>query len=116
MSHRYDRIAEELKKEISAILRELKDPRVSSALVSVTRVEVAQDLSVAKVFVSMLAEDAQKAETIDAIKHASGFIRREIGHRLDLRHSPALSFFADTSIEHGAHINKLLKDLGTSEE
>ncbi|NMA68931.1 MAG: 30S ribosome-binding factor RbfA [Desulfitobacterium sp.] len=108
--HRSNRLAESLKQEISQMIREeLKDPRIGFA--TVTSIEVADDLSHAKVYVSVLG-DAQKAqETIDALKGATGFVRTEIGKRIRLRHVPEIVFKYDNSIEYGAHITRLLRDV-----
>ncbi len=107
---RTDRISEELKKELSALIRELKDPRINS-LVSVLNVSVTKDLKFAKAYISVFGDEASKKGVIDALKSASGFIRREIGHRVNLRATPEFTFVLDDSIEYGAHINEVLKNL-----
>ena len=109
--NRIDRISEEVKKELSMIIRELKDPRLSKAVVSVVNVNVTKDLKFAKAFISVLGgEDVQKG-AMDALKSASGFIRKEVGHRINLRNTPEFTFVLDKSIEYGAHINEVLKNL-----
>ena len=109
--NRIDRISEEVKRELSMIIRELKDPRLSKAVVSVINVNVTKDLKFAKAFISVLGnEDVQKG-AIDALKSAAGFIRKEVGHRINLRSTPEFSFVLDNSIEYGAHINEVLKNL-----
>ncbi|MBQ2932907.1 MAG: 30S ribosome-binding factor RbfA [Clostridia bacterium] len=108
--NRIDRISEEVKKELSAIIRELKDPRVST-LVSVVNVSVTKDLKFAKAYISVLGNEKAQKDVIDALKSASGFIRREIGHRINLRATPEFTFILDNSIEYGAHINQVLKNL-----
>ena len=106
--HRASRLAETLKVEISQMIREeLKDPRIG--FVTVTTIDVAEDLGHAKVFVSVLGDEAQRKESIDALNRAAGFVRREIGQRVRLRYAPEIVFKYDPSIEHGAHIAKLLK-------
>ncbi len=108
--NRIDRISEEVKKELSAIIRELKDPRIST-LVSVVNVSVTKDLKFAKAYISVLGSEKAQKDVIDALKSASGFIRREIGHRINLRATPEFTFILDNSIEYGAHINQVLKNL-----
>ena len=107
-SHRSDRIAEEIKKELSDIIRhDMNDPRVKG-LVSVTHVEVSRDISTASIFLSSLGDDGEQAEMLKAVKQATGFIRRELARRLKLRAMPELVFRADISIRTGARINELL--------
>ena len=108
--NRIDRISEEVKKELSAIIRELKDPRIST-VVSVVNVSVTKDLKFAKADISVLGSEKAQKDVIDALKSASGFIRREIGHRINLRATPEFTFILDNSIEYGAHINQVLKNL-----
>ena len=110
-SHRIDRTTEDIKRELTAIFRELKDPRVAGLMLSVVRVEVANDLSACKVYISAMEgiEAARRATT--GLKSASGFIRRELALRLRLRHVPALQFSATDSIEYSANIARKLKEL-----
>lgn len=108
MVERIHRISEEVKKEISNIIRnELKDPRLSK-LISITSVNVTRDLRYAKVYISVLGNDEEKKNTLIALKNAAGFIRRELGHRINMRYTPEVLFELDTSIEHGAYITKLI--------
>ena len=107
-SHRSGRIDEEVKRELGAVIRELKDPRISG-VVSVVAVNVTKDLRFAKAFISVLGSYEQKAKTMEGIKSGAGFVRREIGKRLNLRQTPEFSFVLDDSIEQGAHINDILK-------
>jgi len=110
MADRIVRISEEVKKEISSIIQnDLKDPRLPN-MVSIISCNVTKDLRYAKVYVSVLGNDEQKKNAISALKSAAGFIRRELGHRLQLRYTPEIHFELDTSIEHGIYINKLLDD------
>lgn len=109
--HRIGRINEEIKKEISNIVRdEISDPRLT-AMVSVTKVEVTSDLRYAKVFVSLFGNDESQKESLEALKSSAGFIRREVGHRINLRYTPEIILELDNSIEQGIHINTLLSDL-----
>lgn len=112
--YRLGRINDEMQKELSTILREVKDPRVSSAFISITAVETTPDLKFAKVFYSALSGD--KKEIAKGLKSSSGYIRRELAQSLNLRMTPELSFYEDHSIEHGAHISKLLEKIEFSEE
>lgn len=108
--NRIDRISEEVKKELSNIIRELKDPRVMT-MVSVVNVSVTKDLKFAKAYISVFGDEKAQKDVIDALKSAAGFIRREIGHRINLRATPEFTFVLDNSIEYGAHINEVLKNL-----
>lgn len=107
---RTDRISEEIKKELSSVIRELKDPRIPM-MTSVVSVSVTNDLRYAKAFISVMGTDEEKKDAIRALSSAQGFIRREIGSRIKLRCVPEFTFTQDTSIEYGAHINKLLNDI-----
>ncbi len=110
MSDRITRISEEVKKEVSNIIQnEIKDPRLPS-LVSIIDCNVSKDLGHAKIYISVLGNDEEKKNAIKALKSAAGFIRHELGHRIQLRCTPELHFELDTSIEHGIYINKLLDD------
>ena len=112
--HRPNRLAETLKEEISQLIRlELKDPRIG--FVTVTSVDVANDLAHAKVYISVLGSVDEGKESLEILNHAAGFVRSEIGKRVRLRHVPAIVFVYDPSIQHGAHIAKLLRDVSESE-
>lgn len=108
--NRINRINEEARKELSSIIRELKDPRVNT-LCSVVAVDITKDLRWCKVFISVLGSEKQQNDTIDGLKSAAGFVRRELSHRLALRYTPEMVFELDHSIEHGAHINQILHDI-----
>ena len=97
-SHRLGRITEDIHRELTAIFREVKDPRVQEGLISIVRVDVTNDLSYCTVYISAMQglEQAKVAEK--GLKSAAGFIRRELGHRLKLRHVPQLIFTATDSI------------------
>lgn len=110
---RTDRISEEIKKELSNIIRDLKDPRIPM-MTSVVSVSVTNDLRYAKAYISVMGTDEEKKAAIKALASAQGYIRREVGSRITLRCVPEFSFVEDTSIEYGAHINKLLHDIGTN--
>ncbi|MEY4480648.1 MAG: hypothetical protein RLZZ267_1326 [Bacillota bacterium] len=104
---RVGRVGEQIKKELSQLLQqELKDPRIG--FLTVTGVDVTNDLSQAKVYLSVLGSEEQKEATFHAIARAKGFIRSELGRRVLLRHTPELIFKTDASIEYGSHIEALL--------
>lgn len=114
--YRKDRVAEDIKREIVALIRELKDPRVKDKMLTVVRVEVSQDLSYAKVFVSSLSgiDDAKLA--VKGLESATGLIRHEVGKRLRLRKAPELKFAADDSVEHGMEIFRKIEALKKDDE
>jgi len=108
-SNRIGRINDEIQRELAAQFRNLKDPRVSQGgMVSITRVDTTADLRYAKVYVSVL-DKSQEKDVLKGLKSASGFLRRELGHALQLRYTPELQFLGDDSIQHGAHILELLR-------
>ena len=112
---RIDRISQECHKAIDGIIRdELNDPRVGGTW-SIVRCEVTRDLRYCKVRVSILEQEKRK-DMMAALKKASGFIRRELGHRVDLRYVPEILFELDTNIEYAAHINQLLKETQRHDE
>lgn len=113
-NYRKGRINDEVKKELSQVLREVKDPRLTDAFISITAVEVTGDLKFAKVYYSAMMGD--KKEVAKGLKSSVGYIRREIARRLNLRMTPEFSFYEDHSIEHGAHISKLLNGIEISPE
>ena len=102
-------INDEVQKELAMILREIKDPRVSDAFISITAVEVTPDLKFAKVYYSAMQGD--KKEVAKGLKSSAGYIRRQLAQRLNLRMTPELTFCEDHSIAHGAHISKLLNEI-----
>lgn len=106
---RIDRISQECHRAIDAIIRdELNDPRIGGTW-SIVRCEVTRDLRYCKVRVSILEEDLRR-DMMAALKKAAGFVRRELGRRVDLRYVPEIQFELDTNIEYAAHINQLLKE------
>jgi ribosome-binding factor A len=109
------RVGELLKEEISQIvLREMKDPRIG--FVSVTDVEVSGDLRHAKVFISVYGSDKEKEETLEGLQQAQGFVRKLVGERIKIHHTPEIIFRYDDSIENGVHISEIIKDLKESGE
>ena len=114
---RMDRINEEVRRELSEILREeVKDPRVDQHLLSVIKADTSKDLKYCKVFISILGDDEQRMETAKALKSAAGFIRRELAARLNLRNTPELKFVMDDSIEYSIHISQMLKEVEPTEK
>ncbi len=110
-NHKLGRTTEDIKRELTAIFRGLKDPRVNACFLSIVRVEVTNDLSYCTVYVSALEGlDAAKS-AVKGLKSASGFIRRELGHRLRLRHVPELIFTPTDSIAYSAEISRILNSL-----
>ncbi len=108
-SNRIGRINEEIQRELSEQFRRLKDPRVSSGMVSITRVDTTGDLRYARVYISAL-DKGQENEVLKGLKSAAGFLRHELGQALQLRYTPQLQFIPDDSIEYGAHILEMLRD------
>ncbi len=115
-NHKLGRTTEDIRRELSAIFRELKDPRVNSCFLSIVRVEVTNDLSYCTVYVSALEGLDRAKEAIKGLKSASGFIRRELGHRLRLRHVPELIFTPTDSIEYSAEISRILNSLDIKDD
>ena len=108
---RLDRVNQLIREEISLLLqRELKDPRLG--FVTVTQVETSPDLRTAKVFVSVLGDEAQWTASLAALASARGFVRNWLRQHLNLRQTPELDFRADRSMEHAARIQELLRQLG----
>lgn len=115
-SNRINRINDEIQRELAGQLRNLKDPRVSgTGMVSITRVDTTGDLRYARVYVSVL-DKSQERDVLKGLKSASGFLRRELGRALQLRYTPELQFIGDDSIQHGAHILEVLRQVERAEE
>ena len=109
-SNRIGRINEEIQKELSSLIRNLKDPRVQDTMISITHVETTPDLRWAKVYVSFLQED-RAADALKGLKSAGGYLRRELGRALNLRYTPELNWALDDSITYGAKMMKLINSL-----
>ncbi len=107
---RINKINEEIRRELSAIIRDLKDSRIPM-MTSIVAVRVTNDLSYAKVYVSVMGDEEVQKKALAGLRSAAGFVRREVGRRLTLRHTPEVLFELDHSIEHGAHINQMLNDI-----
>ena len=108
--HRIDRISEDIKREIIAVIRELKDPRIDKML-TIVRADLSGDMSSCKIYVSSFDGIERAKESVEGLKSAAGFIKRELFHRLKMRKAPELTFIADNSIERSAEISKKLHDL-----
>ena len=109
-SNRINRINEEIQKELSALLRTVKDPRVQDTMISITRVETTPDLRYTKVYVSFLQEERVK-DAMAGLKSGVGYLRRQLGHNLQLRYSPEIVWSEDDSITYGARMLKLINSL-----
>ena len=110
-SFKIDRTTEDIHRELTAILREVKDPRVKDCLLSLVRVEVTNDMSYAKVYISAMEGLEAAKSAVKGLTSAQGFIRHELVTALHLRHTPELRFVADDSIAYSAGIAKTLLDL-----
>ena len=105
-----------LRREVADILeRRLRDPRITTT-VTVTDVEVTPDLSFARIYVSMLGDESVRAGVMDALGHATGFVRRELGQRLELREVPDIRFMYDASLDRGARVDELLRRIEQGEK
>jgi len=108
-SNRIGRINEEIQRELSSLLRNLKDPRLQNGLLTITHVDTTSDLRYSRIFISAFNKDQEK-EMLKGLKSASGYLRRELGSALKLRYTPELQFIADDSIRQGAHILEMLRN------
>ena len=107
---RIDKINTEVMRELANIIRELKDSRIP-VMTSVVAVHVTNDLRYAKAYISVMGDENDKKKAMAGLNSAAGFIRREMSKRVNLRYTPEFIFEADNSIEHGTHIDKLLKNI-----
>ncbi|MBQ6384980.1 MAG: 30S ribosome-binding factor RbfA [Lachnospiraceae bacterium] len=110
MSARNMRLNGEVQRELSTIIRELKDPRIA-VMTSVADVYVAPDLKTCKVYISVLGDEAALQETMEGLQSAKGFMRRELAHRLNLRYTPELTLIADQSIGRGVEMSKKIDEV-----
>lgn len=119
--YRQSRLNDSVAQEVSLILRDVKDPRVSGGMLTVTGAEVTTDLKYAKIYYSILGEEDDLKETERGLRSAAGFIRSQLARRLNMRITPELSFVFDRSVRHGAHIAEVLNrldipaDIGTED-
>ena len=114
--NRQERINEEVRRELSDIIRGLKDHRVMGKIASVVSVEVTKDLKYAKAFISVMGTPDEKKAYIDGLKSAAGFVRREVSQRLNLRCTPQFTFVIDNSVEYGIHINEIIHKINEKED
>ena len=112
---RIDGINQEIQKELSALLRSVKDPRVQDVMISITRVETTPDLRYTKVYVSFLQTE-KAAEAMKGLKSAAGFLRRQLGSNLKLRYAPEIVWALDDSITYGARMLELINSLDTGSD
>ena len=111
------RVNSEVMRELSMIIRgEIKDPRISS-MASVVSVEVAPDLKTCKAYISVLGDEKEREDTLEGLKSAEGYIRKELARRINLRNTPEIKFIMDQSIEYGVRMSKLIDEVnGQGEE
>ena len=114
-SNRIATINQEIQKELSSLLRNVKDPRVQNTMISITRVETTPDLRWAKVYVSFL-EEHRAAEAMKGLKSASGYLRRQLGSNLKLRYAPEIVWSLDDSITYGAKMLGLINSLNVKHD
>ena len=114
-SNRINRINEEIQKELSNLIRNLKDPRIQNTMISITRVETTPDLRYTKVYVSFLQEE-KAADALKGLQSAAGYLRRELGQALKLRYTPQIMWALDDSITYGAKMLKLINSLEVKED
>ena len=113
-SNRIGRINEEIQRELAELIRQLKDPRVQT-MISITRVDTTPDLRYARVYISVL-DEARSKDAMRGLRSASGWLRRELGARLQLRYTPELVLEEDDSLKYGAHMYDLLSKLNISKD
>ena len=114
-SNRIGRINEEIQRELSGLLRTVKDPRVADAMLTITHVDTTSDLRYSRIYISALDRTDEK-DLMRGLKSASGYLRHELGQRLQLRYTPELRFIPDGSIEYSAHISATLDQIKKKEE
>lgn len=112
----HGRMAQDMKRELIAIIGEMKDPRVTGGLLTVTRLDVTPDLDVAKVYISVLGREGGAAPVVKAINKASGFVRTEISRRMHIRKAPRFIFVEDDGAAYAAHISEVLSELDIPRE
>ena len=108
------RVSQEVARELSVIIRGLKDPRIG-LMTSVMDAEVAPDLKTCKVYISVLGSEEEQQETMRGLKSAEGFIRRELARGLNLRNTPELTFVLDRSIGRGIRMSKLIDEVSNAQ-
>ena len=112
MNYRIEKINAEILRELSSLIREVKDPRLKEAdLISITKVDTTSDLCLSKVYVSVLGSEDSKKAVIKGLTSAEGFLRSGIAKALDLHATPKLTFVIDTAGEYASHIEKVIQDI-----
>ena len=109
------RMAQDMKRELIAIIGAMKDPRVTGGLLTVTRLDVTPDLDVAKAYISVMGREGGSAPVVAALNKASGHVRTEISRRMHIRKAPRFVFVADDGAAYAAHISEVLRDLEEAE-
>ena len=105
------RLAQDMKRELIAIIGRLKDPRLEGGLLTVTRLDVTPDLDVAKVYVSVMGREDGPKPAIEALNRAAGHVRTEVSKKMHIRKAPRFIFVEDDGAAYAAHINELLRSL-----
>jgi len=113
--HREERINEEIKRALTSVIRSLKDPRLSSGMVSILKADVTKDLKFCKVYVSVLGNEESKQAVYKGLESAKGFIKKEIAMQVKLRAVPEIIFTIDNSIEEGDRILKIMESIKKNE-
>ena len=111
VNKRIERIKEDIKRELAVIFTKLKDPRITKNFISVLRVEISNDLSYCKIYISAIEGLEKAKEAVIGLDSAKGFIKRELGTRLEIRHIPSLIFTPTDSLEYSANISKIISTL-----
>lgn len=114
-NYRMDRTGEDIMRELTAILRTVKDPRVTGSMISIVRVDVTRDLSYATIYISSMSGIDAAKDAVKGLKSAAGYMRRELGMALKLRHTPELRFVADDSIEYSSNIAAMINKISKTE-
>lgn len=115
-SKNHGRMAQDMKRELIAVIDGMKDPRITGGLLTVTRLDVTPDLDMARVYISVLGREGGAAPVVKALNASSGYVRTEISRRMHIRKAPRFQFVADDGAAYAAHINRLLKDLEPGEK
>ena len=108
------RLAQDMKRELIAIIGRLKDPRLEGGLLTVTRLDVTPDLDVAKVYVSVMGREDGPKPAIEALNRAAGHVRTEVSKKMHIRKAPRFIFVEDDGAAYAAHINELLRSLNVN--
>lgn len=113
-ARRVERLGQEIREEVAGILTRLKDPRIG--FVTITRVTLTPDLRTAQVYVGVLGDEAEKRKTLVGLQQSAGFVRRELGRRLSVRHTPELTFRYDAGLEATDRVAKILQEIDADKD